>query len=89
MGGELVHESVRQGITKRHPQLKHVHADAIEGHGELSRGFEVWIAGADVDHQALAALLAQTAEAFGDAIHGARLTPAVRKLKRGKTRAVS
>jgi hypothetical protein len=89
LGGELVHEPVRQGITERHAQLEHVHADAIEGQGELSRGFEVRIAGAEVDHQALAASLAQVAEAFGDAIHGARLTPAGRKLKRGKTRIVS
>lgn len=63
LGGELVDNTVGEGIAEGDPEFEDIDAGAIEFEGELAGGFEVGITGADVDDESLAMLGAEMCEA--------------------------
>ena len=56
LGGQLIDQAVRQRIAERNAQLQDINADAIEGQRQLAGGFEVGVAGADIDNEAFVRL---------------------------------
>ena len=75
LGGELVDQAIGQRIAERHAQFQHIHAELVERQRQLARGFEVRIARADVNDEALLALAVQPGESFHNAIHASRRMP--------------
>ena len=72
LGRQLVHQTIRQRIAERHAQLQHVHARLIKRERQLAGGFEVRVARADVNDEALLPLALEPRKAFHNAIHAAR-----------------
>ena len=69
LGSELIHQPVRQRIAERHAQFQDGHARLIERECQLTRGFEIRIARADVNNEAFLVCLFQVRKLLDDSIH--------------------
>lgn len=63
LGGELVDDAIGEWIAEGDTEFEDIDSGVIEFEGELAGGFEVGIAGANVDDETLAVLGAETGEA--------------------------
>ena len=89
LGGELVHEAVRQRVAEGDAKLEDVHTRAVEGERELARGLEMGVTRADVNDEGLLGVLLEPGEAGGDAVHAVwilRLAGIVARLFDSQTR---
>lgn len=76
LGGELVHQAVRERIAKGHAQFQDIHARLIEFQRQLASGFQMRIARADIDDEGLFAGALELGEAGFNTIHVPGIVPA-------------
>ena len=66
--GKLIHNSIRQRIGKRHPQLQNVRADLIESHTDFDSAVQSRIARTNVRNERLPCVCAELLETEVDPI---------------------
>ena len=69
LGGQLVHEAVRERIAERHAEFQDIDPQFVEAERKLARRFEIGVAGANVDDEPLLPFAAKAGKAFIDPIH--------------------